>query len=1054
MKITRLRCCLLVNPHGLDRPQPELSWELAEARPGHSLQSAWRVIVASTRKGALEGKGDLWDTGRVAGSTSCYFQYAGVPLQSRQQCFWRVSAWDESGDEIISEVALWTMGLLSESEWKGYWIGRDTVMEHPAAPFGEARWIWAGEAVPGTVTLETRFERTADQPEHGLLFALADDEAEISLNGNPIAQASRAQGDSNLFPLPHPVGVSGIRLGTNVLSVTARKRHDRDPHAGVIVRLCLGGQEEIKTRKEFGHEFVTRRWVGVADVFTDATWTCRSHGESVREIGIYGVAPWHLQTPLEYPNLSARYVRKSFEVKGAIRRAVLYFSGLGLSEAYLNGLRVGDEVLAPHATDYSARVFYRAFDVSAGLQAGGNHLGCILGNGRFFAPRGRVPFLMENYGAPKLLLQLEIDYADGTTQTVVTDSSWEISTEGPVRWNNEFDGEVTDARRDVADWARAGATDWKWEPVQLVGAPLGRLEAPATEPIRVAEVIPVAKSWQTKYGTTIYDFGVNLVGWCRARVSGQENDTVRLHHAETLDGPDALSTENLRSAQCLDTLHLGKDLTTFEPKFTYHGFRYVEVRGEKNQPTIEGMEACFVHDDVETTGGFSCSDDLVNRIVDAAARGIIGNYRSMPTDCPQRDERMGWLGDRGGGAAGEMFLFDVQKHYRKWLADIRLAQAPNGCLPDIAPPFWRMYSDNVTWPSCFVFITHWLHQHYGDEAVVRENFAAIARWVEHMSGYLENDLLARDVYGDWCVPPESRHVILSDRSDRKTSPVILASSYLAHVLRLAAGFARIVGHTGHVEAWEARCSAIGRALYRKFYDLQSGHYDNGAQTAVLLPLAFDLMPSSDRATAFDFLVSRIKENGRAELGTGLIGGQWLLRTLTANGRPDIARELVTREEYPGWGYMIRQGATTIWELWNGNTADPLMNSGNHVMLLGDLVAWLFSDVAGIQSASPGFSHILFRPHFVFRSVSCKHHTIRGVASSAWNFSQGRITWQVTVPPNTTASASLPLSTKPTLRLNGLPPDNPETCSSSDRFVVPLSPGTHEFEFAWDELIQS
>jgi alpha-L-rhamnosidase len=567
-----------------------------------------------------------------------------------------------------------------------------------------------------------------------------------------------------------------------------------------------------------------------------------------------------------------------------------------------------------------------------------------------------------------------------------------------------------------------------------------------SDPIRVTETCAPVASWKTKYGTTIFDFGCNLVGWTKVVLRGAEGQRVFLRHAEELDSRDSLATENLRSALCTDTIILREGKTSHEPKFTYHGFRYVEVRGKVE---VEAIEACFVHDDVAATGTFTCSNDLVNRIVEAAARGIRGNYRSMPTDCPQRDERMGWLGDRAGGAPGEMFLFDVSKLYRKWMDDIRLAQAPNGCVPDVAPPFWRMFSDNVTWPSCMVFLPHWLHRHYGDPGTAERNYEAMRKWLDHLSDYLDEGLIGRDVYGDWCVPPESPHLIHSEREDRKTHPTILASCYLARSLEFAAGLAEALGHKDDANKWREIRGEIREALNARFFDEARACYDNGSQTAALLPLAFGLAPEAHRKRIFEFLVSRITESGAPVLGTGLVGGHWLLRTLTAFGRPDIARDLVTREEYPGWGYMVKEGATTIWELWNGNTADPLMNSGNHVMLLGDLLTWLFEDVAGIQPLTPGFSEVRLRPHFLFDEVRCSHRSIHGPIESGWKIANNKVAWEVALPPNTTARIELPASVARSLEHDGGTSEVAPVVHSDGPFsmiTLSVGPGRHSFRF--------
>jgi len=1044
---TYLRCCCLVDPQGIENPRPEFSWELSDPEHGSSFQKAWRVVVATSREGALAGAGDLWDSNWVDDVRTAFIDYDGQPLKSRMECFWKVSCRDESAKELASEVASWTMGLLEEEDWSAQWIGCDAASEFPADPLPGARWIWDGDESPGERIFEKSFELPAACD--GTLWGLADDEAEVEINDMPIAQLARAQANFNLFPLPQGIAVNGLRAGTNTVVIRAKKRHDRDPYAGVILRLVAEEREVVGDVRTPGIDFVKirkRRSEGGVNVLTDATWICRKAGQAgpVQELGSFGIPPWHLQRADEYPNLPAKYLRREFSVPSPIRKAILYFSGLGLSQAYINGRRVGHEELSPHVSDYTKRVFYRTFDVSDMVTEGPNAIGCVLGNGRYFAPRVRVPTAMESFGCPKLLLQLELTHADGTTSRITSGGPWKIHTDGAIGWNNEFDGEHYDARKDDPAWTLPGFEDSTWSAAQLVAAPQGKVCAQPSNPIRKSIILPAVKTWTTKYGTLMFDFGVNLVGWCRARIRGRAGQEISLQFAEEIESRDALSLENLRSALCTDHVILKDGLTEFEPKFTYHGFRYVEVRG--GAESVE-LEACFIHDEVPETGSFTCSHEIVNRIVDAAARGIRGNYRSMPTDCPQRDERMGWLGDRAGGAPGEMFLFDVGALYRKWMGDIRDAQALNGSVPDIAPPFWRVYSDDVTWPSCLPMIPHWLQRHFGDERVVTESFSAISRWLDLMSGYCADGLIGRDIFGDWCVPPESPHLIHSERPDRKTSPVILASAYLVKNLEIGAAFAQRLGRNDLAEKWTARRAKIAEALNARYLDAEKGSYDNGSQTAALLALAFDIVPPQHKKHVFDYLISRINESGTPSLGTGLVGGQWLLRTLTALGRADVAAALVCREEYPSWGYMIRKGATTIWELWNGDTAEPHMNSRNHVMLLGDLLTWLFEDVAGIQPRTPGFGRIGLRPHFVFDSISCTHRTIRGPVTSKWETSGGTIHWTVNLPPNVEADVELPAACADSIGIDGFACEMRPLASDEGPLVqTTIGPGQHTVVF--------
>ncbi|MFZ4777589.1 MAG: family 78 glycoside hydrolase catalytic domain, partial [Terrimicrobiaceae bacterium] len=1046
MDIINLRCNHCKEPKGMDARYPSLSWEPHYPAGSSNAPKSWRVVVASTP--AKLDAPDLWDSGWIDREGAVLVEYAGLPLVSSQECHWQVIARDGSGQEMGKAASFWTMGLLERADWSAYWIGLDSAPEYPADPLLGARWIWDGNATSGGREFRASFD--LDHDCEGTLWGLADDTAEVELNGIPIAQLARAQANFNLFPLPQAIGVKGLKAGRNHLLIRAKKLHDRDPYGGVIFRLLAGGQEVAEVQRTVGIDFVgsmKSHHEGGKSIVTDGSWLVRSGDTdvAVQELGSFGVPPWHMQSTLEYPNLPSRYLRREFHVTSPVRKATLSYSGLGLSVAYLNGIRIGEEELSPLATDYLKTVFYRTFDVTALILNGDNALGCILGNGRFFAPRTSVPVRMESYGCPKLLLQLDLLHADGSGSRVISDSQWKIRADGAIGWNNEFDGEYYDARKDDPSWTLPGHDDSLWGDAQIVCAPLGLLCAQSSNPIRKGDAFSPCESWETKYGTRIFDFGVNLVGWCRAKINGRAGAQLTLQFSEEIESRDALSLENLRSALCADHVTLREGITEFEPLFTYHGFRYLEVRGDYE--SIE-LAACFVHDEIAETGSFDCSDALVNQIVAAAGRGIRGNYRGMPTDCPQRDERMGWLGDRAGGAPGEMFLFDVEALYGKWLGDIRDSQAPSGAISDIAPPFWRMmYSDNVTWPSCLGFISHWLYRHYGDVAILRQNFEALRSWLTNMSQYLEGDLLSRDIYGDWCVPPESPHLIHSERADRKTSATMLASSYFSRNLELGASFARELGHHDLAEAWSACRTRIAAALNAKFYDPETGAFDNGSQTAALLPLAFDLVPTGNRKKVFDYLVSRITETGAPILGTGLVGAQWLMRTLTAHGRADLAAALIKRDEYPSWGYMIRKGATTIWELWNGDTAEPHMNSRNHVMLLGDLLSWLYEDVAGIQPRAAGFSQIGLRPHFVFDAVSCSHRTVHGTVSSGWTTTNDTIRWHISLPVGTTTECELPAACRDSLRVNDEVIPLRELSTEEGRLVqATLPPGQYTLVF--------
>jgi alpha-L-rhamnosidase len=466
----------------------------------------------------------------------------------------------------------------------------------------------------------------------------------------------------------------------------------------------------------------------------------------------------------------------------------------------------------------------------------------------------------------------------------------------------------------------------------------------------------------------------------------------------------------------------GNGTESYEPRFTYHGFRYVELRGFPGQPSLNTLEARVVHDDLEPAGTWESSNPLLNRILESVRWGVRGNYRSIPTDCPQRDERQGWLGDRSAESKGEAFLFHTAALYAKWLQDMEDAQKENGSVPDVCPAYWPIYTDNVTWPASTVMIPEHLLVQFGDRAIIARHYPSMKRWMDFMASFIQDDLMPRDNYGDWCVPPEDPKLIHSQDPARKTHPTILGTTYYYHCLRLMSGYARMLGKPDEAAEFDALATRLKTAFNHKFLAAAGDRYDNGSQTSSVLPLAFDLVPASQRAAVFAHLVGKITTETHSHVGTGLIGGQQLMRTLSDGGRPDLAYTLATQRTYPSWGYMIEQGATTIWELWNGDTADPAMNSGNHVMLVGDLIIWMFEHLAGIQSDPdhPGFKHILMKPHPVgdLTFVRATHRSPYGLIRSAWQRDARSFTWEITVPVNCTATVYMPADDATRITVNG------------------------------------
>lgn len=707
-------------------------------------------------------------------------------------------------------------------------------------------------------------------------------------------------------------------------------------------------------------------------------------------------------------NGPARWLRKEFTLPKAINRATVYYSGLGWSELYVNGQKVGDHVLSPPLSLYSERDYYETSESTRLFKPGLNAIGVVLGNGRFYSPRHNAV----NSGFPKLLLQVHVEFADGTDTNIISDESWKLTTNGPILKNNEYDGEVYDAQKEFPGWSRAGFDDSTWQAAQLVSAPGGELSSMRQEPTRVTQEIKPVSVKELRPGVYIFDMGQNMVGWCKLKVQGPAGTQVELRHAETLVPDGDLYTNNLRSAKTTDIYILkGQGLEVWQPRFTLHGFRYVQVTGYPGTPTLDSITGCVVGDDLLVTGDFQCSNPLLNKIYHNIVWGVRSNYRSIPTDCPQRDERQGWLGDRAEESRGETYLFDNDALYSKWLVDIADSQRTNGTYSDVSPAYWHDYKDNVTWPSASIMIPEMLRDQFDDEQTIAEHYDSAKKWIVHMEDYVTNGIITKDNYGDWCMPPEDPTLIHSRDTNRITHAALLATPFFYHDLLLMQSYARQLGKTNDAEDFAKRAAEIKSAFNDRYLHRDTGQYDNGTPTSSVLPLAFDMVPDDLRSNVFNFLVHKLTDEWHSHIGTGLVGAKYLMRVLSENGRPDLAYTIVTQTNYPGWGYMIEHDATTIWELWNGNTADPKMNSGNHVMLIGDVAIWMYEDLAGIKPDpdQPGFRHIIMKPLPIagLDFVKASHLSPYGWISSEWHKDGKQFEWKIKIPTGSSATIYLP-----------------------------------------------
>ena len=711
--------------------------------------------------------------------------------------------------------------------------------------------------------------------------------------------------------------------------------------------------------------------------------------------------------------LPARYLRTEFESKSKPKRAVLYVSGVGSSICYINENTVGNDVFGPLPTWYDASVPYLTYDVTSLVKKGANAIGVALGNGRFLTMREHGMF---GFGLPRLIAQLDIEYENGEHLIVISDESWTATNKGPIVENNEFDGEKYDARLELGKWTKTGYDASAWQKADIMEAPKGKLIAQLSPSLKVMEEIKPLSVKSVGEGKYIVDMGQNMVGWLQVRLNGKKDSPVTMRFAEVLkDNGTELYLDNMRHALVTDIYTPANDgKFEWEPAFVYHGFQFAEISGLDYEPTITDFTGKVIYDEMATTGTFETSNDIINKLHKNSYWGIRGNYRGMPTDCPQRDERLGWLGDRATGAFGESFIFNNALMYNKWLVDIEESMSESGSISVVSPRYWTIFNDDVTWPSAYFYIADMLYKQFGDASSIKERYPSMKRWIKHMTETAMKDyIMIKDTYGDWCMPPESPELIHSQDPARKTSGQVLSTTVFYSILNMMQEFAIMNGVPEDVNEYAELAAKIKDAYNKKFFNSKTAQYDNNTVTANILSLRLGLVPEGYEEKVFANIVEKTEVDCKEHVSAGVLGIQHLMRGLTEYGQLELAYKIVTNETYPSWGYMINNGATTIWELWNGDTADPAMNSRNHVMLLGDLLIWFYEDLAGIKNdpSSVAYKKILMQPVFPEKLtyVNASYESPYGKIESSWKRNGNKLAWNITIPANSTATIKLPLN---------------------------------------------
>jgi hypothetical protein len=1001
LQVSDLRCEYRTNPLGVHKTEPRLSWEVSSLERGQS-QTAWRILVASTPEKLAADDGDLWDSGQVDSDETAQVSYAGSVLESRSRCHWKVKVWDQDGEDSEWSVAsMWTVGLLDPQDWTAEWIDGQRL---PAEDSVSAPEILSAsyEAVDGAGSLDVKSQLN-------VLAAEGDFEIQISnetFGNDPafnhvkhlvveyrregeVLRASFPEEAGFRFPddLPPPIEATILSASWEALD-GAGSRDVSDlligmaadgPFTIAVENGPLGGDPAEDHLKQLRIDYEKD---GVNQV------------KFVAEQEVFAF-PADLGKPTTVP-----YLRKKFSIDQPVQRATIYVTALGLYELRLNGERVGDHVLAPEWTDYDERVGYQEYDVTEMVRDGENVWGGQVAEGWFSGHIGNGGF--KYWGtSPALLAQLEIEYEDGSKERVVTDGSWKIGV-SPLIATDFMLGESYDARRELSGWDAPGFDASSWGEVTVRDESDRNLTGQVMEPSKELMTIPAKGVSQPEAGRWIYDLEQNMVGVIRLKIDAPEGTVITIRHGEMLKEDGTLYTENLRGAPSIDTYICRSDgEEIWQPKFTFHGFRYVELSGMEEAPPLDAVTGVVISSGTPEAGEFVCSNPQINQLQSNIVWGQRGNFLSVPTDCPQRDERLGWMGDAQVFIRTATYNSDIAAFYTKWMKDVNDAQFSDGSFSEVCPDPMRR-SGTPGWSDAGVICPWVMYQAYGDKQILEECYEPMVAWIEWCRNHSTNGIRDRGSdYGDWL------------EINASTNKELIGTAYYAYSTSLVAKAAAELGKSEDVAEYQALFESIKQAFIERYVS-DDGTMTGDTQCAYAMALKFDLLPDELRAAAADHLAQDISEKGD-HLSTGFVGVGYLLPMLSEAGKTDVAYQLIEQDTFPSWLFSVKHGATTIWERWDGWTPEsgfqtPIMNSFNHYSL-GSCGEWLYSVVGGIDQApdSAAYKEIVIRPEpgGSITSASARLDTIRGEVASRWKQHEEGFTLTVEIPANTTAKVYVP-----------------------------------------------
>ncbi|WP_158765815.1 alpha-L-rhamnosidase [Terricaulis silvestris] len=906
------------------------------------------------------------------------------------------------------------MGLIEPADWTATWLAAEDEVARADRRAG-LHWIW-GDTSRDQRPRYFRLKFSLRTPSSDGVFyvgtGITEQLRSVRVDGTSVDLTAPKQYAATR-PAMQELALGPMSPGEHVLAIEMAPTDDRMSgsisssaaamapfvriHAidGSVVRLTGASGWTTNLEAEPG-------WFGFD--YDDASWMpARPSSENAGE-------PW--------PAKPAALLRKEFRVEKPIRSARLYATALGFLEARLNGQRVGDAVLTPEVSDFRKRLLYRTYDVTPLINDGSNVLGVIVGDGWYagpITPGGRYP-----WGAPpsRILAQLELTYDDGLRETINTDCDWRTS-DSAIRRSEIYNGEVYDGRYEQAGWDTIDFDDTRWAYAEAADRPTCELAAQCSPPIRATQTLKATQLTNPAPGVYVFDFGQNFAGWCRLRTKGPVGARVELRFAELLTATGEVDQSNLRGAEALDVFILAGHTNgeTFEPKFTYHGFRYVQIVGLPTLPTLNSVEGIVVHSDLAVTGRLFTDNALIQQIWRNAVWTQRSNLMGVFTDCPQRDERLPWLADPSVFYDAAAFNMDVAAFTRRQLDDVRTDQSPNGNLPALSPgaiprfntlvegaPGWADASITFVW-------SNW--RRYGDNDIIRENWSAMTRFLQYLE-QANPDYIWRSQFnmGDWLAVDATKDNVPTTPYD------LVATANWASATERMGRMATAIGRIDDADNLQRLHAHIRSAFIAAFVG-PDGIIGNGSQTSYVLALQYGLVPEGLRAIAAERLADNIRVRGTL-MTTGIFGTAHILDVLVDAGYSDLAYDLLLRTDYPSWGYMIAKGATTIWERWNGDQGNLAMNSYNHPAL-GSVCGFLFRRVAGVHALEPGFKKIAVRPVLnprVRRGGADYDSVVGRISTAWWQHSDLTLHLDVTIPANTEAVVSVPARPSAIVREGG------------------------------------